>query len=256
MGLIPGVNEMRTKLKYVYGAASLACFGYYFVLGLSSRFGLSLSVLWIAGGAVFALAALSCMTDRIPKWLRWGWRGMLCVGIAAILALECLVVSGMNSAAPQGLDYVIVLGARVDPDGPSPALRRRLNATLAYLADNPDTLVIASGGQGSDEPMSEAECIKRELVAAGIDEGRILLEDRSTTTAENLEFSLALMESSDASVGILTNNYHVYRAVKIAEKMGFRNAHGIAAEYTGYTLPHYMLREAACLIVDYLRGNI
>lgn len=255
-GLISGVNDMRRNLKYVYWLASLACFGYYFVLGMSSRFGLSLSMLWIAGGVVFALAGLACCTDRIPRWLRYGWRGMLCIGIAAILALECLVVSGMNSAAPQGLDYVIVLGARVDPDGPSPALRRRLNATLAYLAENPDTMVIASGGQGPDEPMSEAECIRRELVAAGIDESRILLEDRSTTTAENLEFSLALMEASDASAGVVTNNYHVYRAVKIAENTGLQNVHGLAAEYTGFTLPHYMLREAACLVVDFLRGNL
>jgi len=247
---------MNRTLRNVYWLAGLLCICYYFVFSLSSRFGLSLSYIWIFGGAALIVAGCACMTDRIPRAVRLLWRTGLCLGLALAIGLTCLVAGGMNSAPPDGLDYVIVLGARVDPDGPSPALRRRLNATLKYLERNPDTMVIASGGQGPDEHMSEAACIRQELQAAGIDGARILTEDRSTTTMENLEFSRALMTSPDASVGLITNNYHVYRAVLLAETAGLGNVYGIAAEYTGFTLPHYMVREAICLVVEFLRGNI
>ena len=247
---------MNRKLRNVYWISGAACIAYYFVFSMASRFGLSLSFIWLFGGAMLIAAGFSCMTDRIPRLLRRIWRTGLCLGLVLLISLTSLVAGGMNSTPPDGLDYVIVLGARVDPDGPSPALRRRLNATLKYLENNPDTIIIASGGQGWDEPMSEAECIRRELEEAGIDSARILKEDQSTTTMENLLFSKALMTSPDASAGLITNNYHVYRAVLLAQTAGLSNVYGIAAEYTGFTLPHYMVREAVCLVVELLRGNL
>lgn len=244
-------------MKYIYFGAGAACIAYYFVIGYASRFGLDMSWMWPLGGAVLLLAGLACLTDRIPRWVRYVWRGVVCAGLALVLVLECFVVSGMFSQGPDGLDYLIVLGARVEEDGsPSPALRRRLNRTLEYLEDNPDTIVIASGGQGDDEVMSEAACIRKELIAAGVDESRVFAEDRSVKTSENLVFSKELMSSPDASVGLVTNNFHIFRAVKLAEKAGLTNVHGVAAKYTGYTLFHYMIREAACTVADYCLGNL
>lgn len=256
-GLISEVKRVRKTLKYVYWLAGAACIAYYFVIGHASRFGLDMSWMWPLGGAVLFLAGLACLTDRIPKWIRYAWRGIVCAGIALVLVLECFVVSGMFQQGPDGLDYLIVLGARVENDGsPSPALRRRLNRTLEYLEKNPETIVIASGGQGSDEVMTEAECIRNELVATGIDESRVLTESRSTKTSENLVFSKELMSSPDAQVGLVTNNFHIFRALKLAEKAGLTNVHGVAAKYTGYTLFHYMIREAACTIADFYLGNL
>lgn len=248
---------MKRTLKYVYWLAGAACIAYYYVIGYASRFGLDMSWIWQVGGIVLLLAGCACLTDRIPRWLRYVWRGMLCAGIALVLALECCVISGMYRQGPDGLEYLIVLGARVEADGsPSPALRRRLNRTLEYLEDNPETIVIASGGQGSDEVMTEAECIRNALVASGVDESRILMESRSVKTSENLAFSREMMSSPDASVGLVTNNFHVFRALKLAEKSGLTNVYGVAAKYTGYTLFHYMIREAACTIADFCLGNL
>lgn len=244
-------------MKYIYFGAGAACIAYYFVIGYASRFGLDMSWMWPLGGAVLLLAGFACLTDRIPGWIRAAWRGGVCAGLALVLMLEGCVVSGMFSKGPADLEYLIVLGARVEEDGsPSPALRRRLNRTLEYLEDNPETIVIASGGQGDDEVISEAQCIRSELVKAGVEESRIFTEDRSTKTSENLVFSRELMTSPDASVGLVTNNYHVFRAVKLAEEAGLTNVHGVAAKYTGYTLFHYMIREAACLIADFCLGNL
>ena len=247
---------MRKALKFIYFALGVACVAYYFVLWHASRLGLSMSLMWPALGAVFIACGVLCGNRRVPRWVRGGWRLGLCVAAAVVLALEGLVISGMSATPPPVLDYMIVLGARVDPDGPSPALRRRLNAVMAIVGDYPNAIIIASGGQGSDEPMSEAQCILDELVSRGVAPERILTEDRSTATVENIRFSMALMDAPDARVGIVTNNYHVWRAIAIARKAGLSNAYGIAAEYTGHTKFHYMIREAVCIVVDFLRGNL
>lgn len=246
---------MHRILKYVYWLAGAACIGYYFVLGHASRFGLDMSWIWPLGGAILILAGFACLM-RLPGWLRIAWRSVVCAGLALVVALECLVVGGMRQTPPDGLDYLIVLGARVESDGPSPALQRRLNAALEYLAGNPDTMVIASGGQGADEPVSEAACIRDALVAADISPERILMEDRSATTAENMCFSATLIPGAETNVGIVTNNFHVARALLLARKAGIKNAYGVAAEYTGHTLFHYMIREAACIIADGWMGNL
>ena len=89
-----------------------------------------------------------------------------------------------------------------------------------------------------------------------MDPARILLEDRSTNTFENMTFSKALIDREDAAVGIITNNFHVWRSLRLARRAGLANVHGIAAEYTGPTLIHFMVREAISIAVWFLRGRL
>jgi uncharacterized SAM-binding protein YcdF (DUF218 family) len=214
--------------------------------------------IWLVVGGALTAAGLVCRWGSLPDWIRIFWRCMMCAGLALVMALECRVISGMNAVPPEGLDYLIVLGARVEADGqPSKALKRRIDAAAEYLAENPQTLAVASGGKGTDEVISEAECIRNGLIACGIAESRIILEDRSTTTSENMRFSMQLMDGgAQAQVGLVTNNYHVFRAVKLAEHAGFSSVYGCAADYTGFTLLHYMMRDGACLLEDWRRGNL
>lgn len=255
---MPRGDILRKMLSYIYGLTGLACLGYWLLMGLTARFGLDMHWIWLAVGGALIVAGLVCRWERLPGWVRIFWRGLMCAGLALVIGLECLVVSGMNAQPPEGLDYLIVLGARVEEDGqPSKALQRRISAAAEYLSANPETTVIASGGKGTDEVISEAECIRNGLTALGIDEGRILLEDRSTTTSENMEFSMNLMEfGAETTVGVVTNNYHVFRALKLAEHAGMKDVCGLAADYAGPTLLHYMMREGACLIEDWRRGNL
>ena len=247
---------MKKMLSYIYILTGAGCFGYWLLIGLTARFGLDMQWMWLAAGFTMIAAGILCRLRSLPGWLRIAWRGMLSIGFAAVISLECCVISGMNAVPPAGMDYLIVLGAKVEADGqPSKALQRRINAAAEYLLENPETVVIASGGQGADEAISEAACIRNGLIERGIDESRILLEDQSTTTAENMAFSMAMMESG-AQAGIVTNNYHIFRALLLAKHAGMENVHGLAAEYTGYTLLHYMVREGACLIADRALGNL
>lgn len=247
---------MRKVLSRIYGITGWACLGYWLLIGLTARFGLDMHWIWLVAGGALIAAGWICRWDALPKWIRIAWRGLLCAGIALVIALECCVISCMNAVPPAGMDYLIVLGAKVEEGGqPSKALQRRINAAAEYLEENPQTIAIASGGQGRDEVISEAECIRNGLLALGVAEERILLEDKSTTTSENVEFSMALMQEN-AKVGIVTNNYHVFRAILLAKHAGIKNVYGLAADYTGYTLLHYMMRDGACLIADKLLGNL
>ena len=246
---------MLNALGIAYLIVGVACIAYYFLIGFYSRFGMSIQWIWLAAGAALIAAGLLTRT-RLPQWLRWLWRGALGAGLALVILLECLVVSGMHATAPAGMDYLVVLGASVYADGPSPALTRRINAVMNCLDDHPDAIIIASGGQGRDEPISEAQCIRDELVKRGVDPGRILLEERSTDTRENIAYSKALIDRPDAAIGIVTNNSHIWRSLRLARRAGLTNTHGIASEYTGPTLFHFMIREAVSITVSFLRGYL
>ena len=246
---------MFNALGIVYLLAGGACIAFYFLIGFYSRFGLSIQWIWLVAGAALIVAGLLIRVP-VPRWLRYAWRTVLIAGLLLLSGLEGLVISGMNATAPPGMDYLMVLGASVYADGPSPALTRRINAVMGCLDRHPDALIIATGGQGDGEPVTEAQCIRDELVSRGVDPSRIRMEERSTNTWENMTFSKALLDRDDAAVGIVTNNFHVWRSLRLARKAGLTKVHGIAAEYTGPTLIHFMVREAISIAVWFLRGRL
>ena len=246
---------MLNVLSIIYLAVGAACVGFYFLIGFYSRFGLSIQWIWLVAGAALIAAGLLTRAP-LPRWLRYGWRIALVCGMALLAALLSLVISGMNATAPPGMDYLTVLGASVYANGPSPALTRRINAVMDCLDEQPDAVIIASGGQGKGEPVSEARCIRDELVRRGVDPKRIVMEDKSTDTRENMIYSKALIDREDAAVGIVTNNYHIWRSLRLARRAGLTNVYGIAAEYTGPTLFHFMVREAIAILEGFLRGEL
>lgn len=111
------------------------------------------------------------------------------------------------------------------------------------MMDNPDTILIASGGQDANEDISEAECICRTLVEMGLDESRILLEDQSRDTIENIRNSYELIEDKNSEVGIVTNGFHIWRSVSIAKSQGHENVSGVPAKTLMPVGIHYTVRE-------------
>lgn len=170
--------------------------------------------------------------------------------------LSALIATTAAAAPPAGVDTLVVLGAGLRPDGyPSETLCFRLDAALAYLDENPETTCIVSGGQGFGEVKAEADAMAEYLEAHGLDEARITREDRSSTTAENVRNSSELL-ARDASVAIVTNDFHLYRALRIAHKNGLPGAHGLAAPTNPLYLPQATLRECAAIVKDALVGNL
>ncbi len=193
---------------------------------------------------------------RRVMWLRISIAAMIAALICAFVVIECFVISGMNDTGEPGLDYIIVLGAQVRGTTPSFALYWRIERAYEYLSENPDTIAVVSGGQGRGEDISEAECMRRELIGRGIAEERIFIEDQSTSTKENISFSLEIIGDRDAKIGVVTNNFHVWRATRIARRAGAENAVGIAAPYRNLLIIHYMAREFFSVVANSLSGNM
>lgn len=213
----------------------LVCLGY-------SHIGVSWLWLWPLLSA-FCLVRFLMLHFRInvSKWISVPYHVLAFIFIAAFIFTEAKIISAMNASPAPGLDYVITLGAAVRGDRPTSPLLLRIQAAADYLEQNPDAIVIASGGQGKGEDISEAECIRNELILLGIDESRIILENRSTDTQENIRNSFALIPEG-AKVGIISNSYHIYRALRTAELQGF-DACAVPARSLLPLGIHYTVRE-------------
>jgi uncharacterized SAM-binding protein YcdF (DUF218 family) len=170
----------------------------------------------------------------------------------AVLFLFCMIIyfsllhmkirEHSHLEATNHRDYLIILGARVKGTEPSLALQYRIDVAADYLKKNPDTIAIASGGQGSGEEISEAAAIKNSLLEAGIQGERILLEDKSTNTVENIKFSKKLLPANLDEGVLVTNDFHLYRAKSIAKDQGLK-VEGLPAETPLIAVPKSYLRE-------------
>ena len=216
-------------------------------------------MVWFAGSFFFLL--LSLMTvfrlfEKIPPAVRIIAVGILCVGLVYLLFTQIMIFSHFKDNTEKELDYLIVLGAQVKESGPSVILQYRLDRAVEYLNANPDTVCIVSGGKGVNEPVSEAEGMKKYLTEHGISADRILLEDKSTKTTENILYSKELIKDQNSSVGIVTNNFHLYRALRLAKKQISNPIYGISAYSNPVYLPNNMLRESIGVTKDVLKRNM
>jgi uncharacterized SAM-binding protein YcdF (DUF218 family) len=147
---------------------------------------------------------------------------IIIVGFIYVGILHYQIIRHGNMTAPKDADYLIVLGARVKGTVPSLALQARIKTAARYLKENENTIAIASGGKGPGEDISEAEAIKKELMEHGIDRSRILLEDRSTDTYENIGYSKKLLPENAKTGLLVTNDFHIFRSKMIAEDAGLK----------------------------------
>lgn len=156
---------------------------------------------------------------KFPDFAKWVTRiftTILVIGLLIVGITEAIVIAFSFGNPKKQVDYMVVLGAKVNADGPSVSLWDRICGAYTYLEEHPDVIAVLSGGQGTDEPITEAECMYRELVSLGIDPKRLWVEDEATSTWENLRFSLDLIEAKTgqrpATLGILSSEYHLFRA--------------------------------------------
>lgn len=237
-------TTMERVMEIICIIAAIICVIYGVIVCVNGS-GTGFYIVWLfLAGAFLVLAWLihSGTWMRLPQALRCVVLVLVGIGLAAFVFVEGLIVSHMAKTTDADLDYVIVLGAQVREDGPSVVLRYRLDRTFEYLETHPDTICILSGGQGSNEPFSEAEGMVRYLEQKGIAKERLIPEAESLTTAQNIQNSKKLLPQG-ASVGIITNDFHMFRALQIAKKQGLPDAVGITAGSERSFLPHNMLRE-------------
>ncbi|MGY3715066.1 YdcF family protein [Sutcliffiella cohnii] len=156
---------------------------------------------------------------------------ILTILLAIYFIIIHLLISNTAAETPkENADYILILGARLHGERMSLSLYYRALEALEYVERNPNTIIIASGGQGPGEDITEAEAIKRFMLEHGIEQERIILEDTSTTTYENLMNSYSLIEDDNKTVVIVSNDFHLFRAKMIAERVGFNNISTLSAE--------------------------
>ena len=174
---------------------------------------------------------------------------ILVIGLLVVGITEAAIIKASFGSPEETVDYVVVLGAKVRPTGPSASLWDRIYAARDYLEAHPNATAIVSGGMGGDEPMAEAQCMFDELVALGIDPERIWMEDRATSTWENLHFSLDLIEEKTGQrpekIGVLSSEYHLFRASLFTKACGVEFV-GIPARTSRITqMVNHFMREVA-----------
>ena len=185
---------------------------------------------------------------------------VLCLGLALFAVTEFFIIRASIGNPGADTEYLLVLGARVRPDGPSLSLQNRIDEAYAYLTAHPASTAILSGGKGDDEHISEAQCMFDSLTAMGIPESRLWMEDQSTSTWENLRFTLTLMEERTGQtpdqLAIVTSEYHLFRAGLFARRLGLETI-GIPARTTLPVLKvNYFIREAVAVWYHILTGGI
>lgn len=239
----------------VFLAAVFAVLGSFFQFALIGYQTIAL-LCWSV--SVLILLFLLCRKKRLRR-LRIVLIALICLGIAAVGILEIPIVRSARTD-PGEADYLIVLGAGVNGTVPSLSLTDRLKAAQQYLLEHPSCVAIVTGGQGAGESITEAEAMRRWLENVGVPSERILMEPQATKTEENIAFSLDLLRRrgvENASLAIVSSEYHLYRAKSIARAQGVAEPLGVAAK-TSYPVLrlNYFLREAFAVAYLRLLGRI
>lgn len=249
---------MKRSLLIILWSLLAVLFLAYGVFIANVNSGTRFYLVWIVAGVFCILLAVGAARhwwSRLPKALRRIFLAIVIICGISFVVVEGCILSRFSEKEEREYDYLLVLGAQVKTTGPSVVLQYRLDTAIDYLEEHPQTICIVSGGKGANEPMTEAEGMKAYLIQNGIGQERILTEEESLKTYQNFSYSRELIPEG-ASVGIVTNNFHMYRALQIAKKQGLLDFGGLAAGSKALYLPHNMLREFCGVVKDFLMGNL
>lgn len=179
---------------------------------------------------------------------------LLCIWIGS-----CIMGIYVSHITPRyDKDYLIILGCAINKDGtPTPLLRGRCDCAIDFYrkqkeVSGKDATFICSGGQGSNEVISEAESMKNYLLTQGIPEYKILMENKSTNTYENMKFSKAIINDENANVAFFTTKFHLFRSGIWALRAGMKDdIQGNGAPTKWYFWPNAFVREFIGLLSQY-----
>lgn len=226
--------------QIIVGAVGVLCLSYYaLICGKLRRWDSTFSRFWLVSGILCLIVSVVFRT-QLYQWV------MNClfaaVGISACVTAY-FIIRTMVSDHNEDCRYLIVLGAHVAGRSITDSLRRRLDRAVRYAACYPQVMIIVSGGQGAGEEITEAEAMESYLIGKGIRKERIKKEDRSATTEENLKFSKKYIGDVSDRVGIVSNNFHVYRALCYAKRLGYKDVCPVACDCHPLLFLNYIVRE-------------
>ena len=276
-------------MTFYFGALTALCAAYWVLLLVYSGFLVQQHWIWLLLAVFFLLNAAAAWGYRrglrmTPLWLVTALHTTAFAGMVVMIAAGILVATGMTREEVRNPEFCIVLGASVREDGSlSPSLKRRLDEAIRFSDRNPATRFVLSGGQGPREPVTEAEAMGSYLVYNGVPEDRLLLEIQSKNTYENILYSDALIsrilseekkgrsraakkapegssfiqaEGLPVRVAILSADYHLFRALHLAEKLTGAEYCGIASKSDPVMFAHFVTRECIAIVKDKFFGRL
>lgn len=238
---------------FIIGILSMLYFLYLIIFGGGAGFTLFWLLLSIMSFVMYAiLKNYDVVKEYVPRVIRYSIFLLIIVLIASFIIIESLIVKdSIEKESYPSTDYVIILGAGVRGTRLSLTLYNRLNVALDYLNEHTDSKAVLSGGQGPGEDISESEAMKRYLIKQGINKNRLIMEDKSTSTRENIKNSFEIIYeiTTDPSVTLITSDFHVYRAKKIAKLNGIE-VQGIPSMTFPPLIINYYAREYFAVVKD------
>lgn len=258
-----GSHRLLTAVLLLLSAAGIVLFTIPFfvnIRNIGNLFGLACSVLLFAGtlfrkqlGGLFS----QIREYRAGRTVLRILGVLILLGVLYCLVMSCIMLHAAHKKPDEKPEAVIVLGCKVRGTVPSRMLSRRIRAAYEKLRADPSLIAVVSGGKGDNEDISEAQCMYNELTKLGISSDRILMEDQSTSTSENLRFSKQILDGNGISgpLYIATDGYHELRAQILAKKEGLPECAPAAAYTSWYLLPTYWVREWFGLAHAFVFGN-
>lgn len=251
-------KKILETILFIFAFCTLT---YFIILMVTIGSGFHFNYVWLLMG-LFSLGLALVLTlskkgfDWLPKPFLIMIELLVLASLLLFIIVEGLIIRQSTKLPEKEADCLLVLGAKVNGTKPSRILKYRIEKAAEYLREHPDARVVVSGGKGEDEGISEALAMRTGLIQRGIDESRIDMETESTSTKENLEFSKQYLDIEKQNIVIVTTDFHVLRAVRIAKKAGYKNVEGLAAESVWYLIPTNYVREFLALVKDKLVGNL
>jgi uncharacterized SAM-binding protein YcdF (DUF218 family) len=250
-------KTVKPRISYFLIISGTLFIIYFLCITLYIGYFNAFNTLWLfAGFSAITLeifkSYISNIVKKMAKWVKIPLIISISLGCLGFTIIEIQILYAMRYLPKQDADYLIILGARVNGNIPSLAMVRRTNAALSYLRINKNTEVIVSGGQGGGETISEADAMAHMLQINGISGKNIIIENKSTSTFENLTHCMSLINSPDSRIVFVTSEFHIYRLKIIAKRIGYRNYTVLSSKTPLILLPNYMIREFLAIIKDIL----
>ena len=256
------MNKIFEKIKKVrLLIIAIFCICYFFVITIITGYFNIYNLIWIFIGIIFFIIhlvkrKLLIILNNMHKILKISLLILVIIFSLSFIITEILIISNAKTNHSENAIYLIILGAGLNKDTPSLTLTKRIHTALIYSKNNQDVIIIASGGKGGNEIYSEAEVISKILQENGINSNRIIIEDKSRSTYENLKYSGNFIDNFDKKIVIVSSDFHLFRAKYIARKMGYKNIGTLASKTPSILLLNYYIREYFAIIKELLVGNI
>lgn len=228
---------------------------------LSSRIVAFSGVVVAAGGILIIYHFLKDMINKNPNTKRIikGIKVLISIGLIIFIALEIAIVAYPKKSKDEA-NYILVLGAGLNNGNElSLTLKDRLDTTLKCIKEyNKDSYIAVSGGQGGDETVSEASAMKKYLVENGVEEKKIIMEDKSTNTFENFKFSKEKLEEhsnkkvKELKIKVITTDFHALRSRLLAKRNGYGEMVFYSSKTVSYLIPIFYVRESVALVKSVL----